>query len=74
LEDCQSKREDFFSEEKKQKTFTSLSRFCPAARSKETKVFCFFFSKKKCFLPCRLPDSAGNPPDAYFTGNSAQKL
>jgi hypothetical protein len=39
----------FFSEEKKQKTFTSLSRFSPAAYAQETKVFWFFFSKKNCF-------------------------
>ena len=24
----------------------------PPLGAKETKVFCFFFSKKKCFLPC----------------------
>jgi hypothetical protein len=46
-----AKRKVFFSEEKKQKTFTSLSRIYPAARAQETKVFWFFFSKKNCFLP-----------------------
>jgi hypothetical protein len=39
----------FFSEEKKQKTFMSLSRFSPAAYAIITKVFWFFFSKKNCF-------------------------
>jgi hypothetical protein len=39
----------FFSEEKKQKTFTSLSRFFLAARVELPKVFWFFFSKKNCF-------------------------
>jgi hypothetical protein len=39
----------FFSEEKKQKTFMSLSRFYPEACSQEAKVFWFFFSKKNCF-------------------------
>jgi hypothetical protein len=43
-------REAFFSEEKKQKTFMSLSRFFPAAYAKETKVFWFFFSKKNALL------------------------
>jgi hypothetical protein len=38
----------FFSEEKKQKTFDSLSRFYPTAYAQETKVFWFFFSKKNC--------------------------
>jgi len=41
----------FFSEEKKQKTFMSLSRFSPWTYAKDIKVFWFFFSKKNCFLP-----------------------
>jgi hypothetical protein len=52
------KRQLFFSEEKKQKTFSSLSRLYPAADNQETKVFWFFFSKKNCFtrrLLRRLP-------------------
>jgi hypothetical protein len=40
----------FFSEEKKQKTFMSLSRFYAATRAKDAKVFWFFFSKKNFFL------------------------
>jgi hypothetical protein len=47
---CSTPGKVFFSEEKKQKTFRSLSRFSPAAYAKETKVFWFFFSKKNCFL------------------------
>jgi hypothetical protein len=46
-----AEEEIFFSEEKKQKTFTSLSRLSPAAYAKITKVFWFFFSKKN-FFPC----------------------
>jgi hypothetical protein len=42
-------RKAFFSEEKKQKTFASLSRTDPAAYAKDAKVFWFFFSKKNCF-------------------------
>jgi len=34
----------FFFEKKNQKTFSPLVLYS------ETKVFCFFFSKKKCFL------------------------
>jgi len=40
----------FFSEEKKQKTFMSLSRIYQAAYAKDAKVFWFFFSKKNVFL------------------------
>jgi hypothetical protein len=40
----------FFSEEKKQKTFTSLSRFFPAAYAQYIKVFWFFSSEKNCLL------------------------
>jgi hypothetical protein len=46
-------RKAFFSEEKKQKTFMSLSRAYPAPCTQETKVFSFFFSKKNC-LPCLI--------------------
>jgi hypothetical protein len=46
----------FFSEEKNQKTFGTLSRLYQAAPTPEfAKVFCFFSSEKKTFLP-------GNPP------------
>jgi len=40
----------FFFEKKNQKTFASLSRTSYQHPS-ELKVFCFFFSKKKAFLP-----------------------
>jgi hypothetical protein len=40
----------FFFEEKNQETFAKLDRAVPASpKPKLTKVFCFFFSKKKCF-------------------------
>jgi hypothetical protein len=37
----------FFSEEKNQKTFMSLSLLSPVAHAIETKVFWLFFSKKE---------------------------
>ncbi len=41
----------FFFEKKTQKTFKSLGSLSPErAKPKESKVFCFFFSKKKSFL------------------------
>jgi hypothetical protein len=41
----------FFSEEKNQKTFATLSRHSQAAQTPEfAKVFCFFSSEKKTFL------------------------
>jgi hypothetical protein len=43
-------RNIFFSEEKKQKTFESLSRASPAGVRQFAKVFWFFFSKKTSFL------------------------
>jgi hypothetical protein len=43
-------RKFFFSEEKKQKTFSRLSRFYPAAYANVAKVFWFFFSKKNALL------------------------
>jgi hypothetical protein len=39
-------RKVFFSEEKKQKTFVSLSRFYPEVHAKDAKVFWFFSSEK----------------------------
>jgi len=45
-----SGKKSFFSEEKKQKTFSSLLRLFPAAHAIITKVFWFFFSRKNCFL------------------------
>jgi hypothetical protein len=46
---CLLEEDFFFSEEKKQKTFTSLSRFSPARVNQDIKVFWFFFSKKNFF-------------------------
>jgi hypothetical protein len=42
----------FFFEKKNQKTFIHFERVpvVPAASTDRTKVFCFFFSKKKYFL------------------------
>jgi homoserine O-acetyltransferase len=46
-------RKHFFFEKKKQKTFASLGSLQPEKpQPKQSKVFCFFFSKKKAFLPC----------------------
>jgi ABC-type branched-subunit amino acid transport system substrate-binding protein len=47
-------RKVFFSEEKKQKTFASLSRCSPATYAKRIKVFWFFFSKKNILAFCLL--------------------
>jgi len=52
------RKEVFFSEEKKQKTFTSWSGFSPAAHAITTKVFWFFFSKKNCLLKPACKDGA----------------
>jgi hypothetical protein len=40
-----------FSEEKKQKTLTSLSRSSPAARAQETKFFSFFQERTSSLFP-----------------------
>ncbi len=40
----------FFFEKKNQKTFASSARDWGGPRDSETKVFCFFFSKKKVFF------------------------
>jgi hypothetical protein len=48
--DTGRKKKAFFSEEKKQKTFMSLSRICPDIRDSDTKVSWFSFSRKNCFL------------------------
>jgi hypothetical protein len=68
-----AEKELFFSEEKKQKTFMSLSRIYPVAYAKDAKVFWFFFSKKNYFLnflqqtdlpqPCQHQSHAGASPD-----------
>jgi hypothetical protein len=42
----------FFFEKKKQKTFIRLVAECVGSTERKwTKVFCFFFSKKKRLLP-----------------------
>jgi hypothetical protein len=46
-------RKHFFSEEKKQKTFMSLSRFFPAAYAKTQKFFGSFFQKRTAFFNAR---------------------
>jgi hypothetical protein len=45
----QQLRKQFFFEKKNQKTFTFVSRVFLQHHPKDTKVFCFFFSKKKRF-------------------------
>jgi len=44
----------FFFEKKNQKTFIHWAAVCGKHRSQVPKVFCFFFSKKKSFLPLLL--------------------
>ena len=46
------KRKAFFSKEKKQKTFMSLSRYYPEMRAKDAKVFWLFFQERTACLPC----------------------
>jgi hypothetical protein len=54
-------RKQFFFEEKNQKTFTSCGSFTmrdlagKLEPAEELKVFCFFFSKKKCLLSPTQP-------------------
>jgi hypothetical protein len=43
-------RKAFFFEKKKQKTFVPCTQSPERYASKEVKVFCFFFSKKKALL------------------------
>jgi hypothetical protein len=62
-------RKLFFSEEKKQKTFMSLSRFYPAACARERKVFWFFFSKKNFFSSSLTPQTGTSLPTG--TNNAA---
>jgi hypothetical protein len=50
----------FFSEEKKQKTFISLSRMSPEAYVTRAKVFWFFFPKKNCLPSAHRFHSHGN--------------
>jgi hypothetical protein len=44
-------RKQFFFEKKNQKTFGPWSRGVATGAPEGSKVFCFFFSKKKTFLP-----------------------
>jgi mxaA protein len=47
------KEKQFFFEKKNQKTFALVGAYARYSRVNPTrKVFCFFFSKKKYFLPC----------------------
>ncbi len=50
----------FFFEKKNQKTFASLKRSQQQRAPQEIKVFCFFFSKKKAFLPFLLAMGAAS--------------
>jgi hypothetical protein len=56
-------RKQFFFEKKNQKTFAYWARAC--GQSQGVKVFCFFFSKKKAFLPCLTFDPSGGWTAAY---------
>jgi len=47
-------RKQFFFEKKNQKTFIHLGGWSVWRARKGSKVFCFFFSKKKFFLPLAL--------------------
>jgi hypothetical protein len=47
-------RKQFFFEKKNQKTFIRWSELYDWRARKSPKVFCFFFSKKKSFLPLAL--------------------
>ena len=63
----------FFSEEKKQKTFMSLSRFFPAACTQTQKFFGSFFQKRTAFFaleqtPCKCPASRSSPPLVSASG------
>jgi len=44
------KGKQFFFEKKNQKTFTHWLRSFRRVSAQDSKVFCFFFSKKKVFL------------------------
>jgi hypothetical protein len=61
--DCKHLRKEvFFSEEKKQKTFARLARFYPAAYANAQKFFASFFQKRRpSFLRSPLP---AQPPQA----------
>jgi hypothetical protein len=45
-------RKQFFCQKKNQKTFANRASLYPGGpQPKESKAFCFFFSKNKVFLP-----------------------
>jgi len=46
-----SEEKKFFFEKKNQKTFTNWASASQHKPDQDSKVFCFFFSKKKAFLP-----------------------
>jgi hypothetical protein len=52
IQDATTSGKQFFFEKKNQKTFICFERrvFVSAAPTKRTKVFCFFFQKRKYFL------------------------
>jgi len=50
----EKKRKQFFFEKKNQKTFVPWAYAAGENRDSDAKVFCFFSSEKKCFLPKRL--------------------
>ncbi len=65
----------FFFEKKKQKTFATWNSLYPdRPKPKQSKVFCFFFSKKKCFLPfvCSVLAAAAPEPQNWITGGGDQ--
>jgi hypothetical protein len=55
----EARQKDFFSEEKKQKTFAGLSRGSPAADAKGQKFFGSFFQKRTAFFLAALTLRAG---------------
>jgi hypothetical protein len=60
-----SKGSVFFFEKKNQKTFATLGcAFPETSKPKHPKVFCFFFSKKKSFLPVKSHASPTCRPHA----------
>jgi hypothetical protein len=61
----------FFFEKKNQETFASLKRSQQQRAPQEIKVFCFFFSKKKAFLPFFLAMGAASPLHAQQVAKPA---
>jgi hypothetical protein len=54
-------RKMFFFEKKNQKTFDTCARAHRLRRDSGAKVFCFFSSEKKAFLPYAAALEAGRP-------------